>query len=229
MAWPMLSRQAAGRHAVVRATLCSTLVCLAILMTGCASLLPAGGPGMPAGSSPEAGTRPYRETIEIGGRLSVRYQQNGSDQALDGKFIWAQAPGRTLITLLSPFGQTLATIDVTPTGSTLLQSGKPPRQEVDVDALAAAALGWPLPVSGLREWLQGFATDAQGARRIARADATGDAAYLKTADGWLLHYPTWEAAPTPAETHPKRIDLQRMTSQAGNVSLRIVIDQWQPR
>jgi outer membrane lipoprotein LolB len=28
---------------------------------------------------------------------------------------------------------------------------------------------------------------------------------------------------------PKRIDLQRATDQAGDVSLRIAIDTWQPR
>ena len=204
---------------------------IGIGISGCASLTPSGSPaGTPvtAENAREA-MRPYRDAIDIGGRLSVRYQLNGSDQALDGKFTWAQDGGRILITLLSPFGQTLATIDVTPNGSTLLQSGQPPRQAADVDGLAAAALGWPLPVSGLREWLQGFATDDQGVRRLARADAVGDAAYLKTADGWLLHYPIWNTDAGPADAHPKRIDLQRLTSQAGNVSLRIVIDQWQPR
>ncbi|MBC7413445.1 MAG: outer membrane lipoprotein LolB [Herminiimonas sp.] len=213
------SRLLAGRRIV--------LIGVIILMSGCTSLAPpvasdTAGPVATPG-------RPYRDAIDIGGRLSVRYQLNGNDQALDGKFTWTQEPGRTLVTLLSPFGQTLATIDITPTGSTLLQSGKPPRQEADVDALAAAALGWPLPVSGLREWLQGFATDAQGTRRIARADALGDAAYLETADGWLLHYPTWEPAATSESARPKRIDLQRLTNQAGNVTLRIVLDQWQPR
>ena len=207
----------------------SSLLAIAILITGCASLAPSGVPSGPTIDNADATVRPYRDVVDIGGRLSVRYQLNGSDQALDGKFTWAQDTGRTLITLLSPFGQTLATIEVTPTGATLVQSGQPPRQASDVDGLAAAALGWPLPVSGLRDWLQGFATDSQGVRRIARADAVGDAAYLKTADGWLLHYPTWNAAADATGTHPKRIDMQRMTSQAGSVSLRIVIDQWQPR
>ena len=205
---------------------------LCIGMTGCASLGPSGTsapPTLPPADRTEAAIRSYRDAIDIGGRLSVRYQLNGSDQALDGKFTWAQDDSRILITLLSPFGQTLAAIEVTPGGSTLLQSGQPPRQAADADGLAAAALGWPLPISGLRDWLQGFAVDGQGMRRTARADAVGDAAYLKTADGWLLHYPTWNNNAGPADAQPKRIDLQRMTEQAGNVNLRIVIDQWQPR
>lgn len=208
------------------------VLCAAVGMTGCAGLTPtstSATPVLPPVGTTGAAARPYRNAIDIGGRLSVRYQLNGSDQMLDGKFTWAQDNGRILITLLSPFGQTLATIDATPSRSTLLQSGQPPRQAADVDELATAALGWPLPVSGLRNWLQGFATDGQGMRRLARADAVGDAAYLKTADGWLLHYPTWNTDAGPAGTYPKRIDLQRLTSQVGSVSLRIVIDQWQPR
>ena len=203
-------------------------LCIGMALGGCASLGLSGAPGTAPVENAQTLSRTYRDAIDINGRLAVRYQLNGSDQALDGKFTWAQESGRTLITLLSPFGQTLATIDVTPNGSTLLQAGQPPRQAADVDGLAAAALGWPLPVSGLHEWLQGFATDSQGLRRVARAEAVGDAAYLKTADGWLLHYPTWETDAGPVGARPKRIDLQRMTSQAGNVSLRIVIDQWQP-
>lgn len=208
------------------------MLCICIGMTGCASLAPSGtsaAPVLPLADGTEAATRPYRDAIDIGGRLSVRYQLNGSDQALDGKFTWVQDNARILLTLLSPFGQTLATIEVTPDGSTLLQSGQPPRQATDANSLAAAALGWPLPISGLRDWLQGFTTDGLGMRRIAHADAVGDAAYLKTADGWLLHYPTWNSDAGPADAHPKRIDLQRLTEQAGNVSLRIVIDHWQPR
>lgn len=204
-------------------------LCITFLMTGCASLAPPAVPAIPRFGGNELMARTYLDAIDIGGRLSVRYQRNGTDEALDGKFTWDQRDGRTLITLLSPFGQTLATIDVTATESTLRQSGQPSRQAADADALAAAALGWPLPISGLRNWLQGFATDSQGVHQVARADATGDATYLKTADGWLLHYPTWENAADSASTHPKRIDLQRTTTQAGNVGLHIVIDQWQPR
>lgn len=206
-----------------------SLIFAVVTITGCAGLAPPGTVSSSPRENAEATVRPYREAIDISGRLSVRYQQNGSEQALDGKFTWVQESGRILVTLLSPFGQTLATIEVTPNGSTLLQSGQPPRQAADVDGLATAALGWPLPVSGLRDWLQGFATDSQGLRRAARADAVGDAAYLKSADGWLVHYPTWDTDAGPTGARPKRIDLQRLTSQAGNVSLRIVIDQWQPR
>ena len=212
------------------------LACL--LLSGCAAL-PLPRPSEAVGTTPPAAplaepARIYHRAIEITGRLSLRYDRNGAEQAVDGKFSWNQALDITRITLLTPFGQTLATIDITPSGSVLRQANQPVRTEADVDTLTASTLGWPLPVAGLRDWLQGFARNERGAPYVATADATGDVAWVRTADGWLIHYPVWEtdaAGPPgmPARSRPKRIDLQRETSQAGKVALRIVIDQWQPQ
>ena len=201
----------------------------AILATGCASLQPpAPLPAADAVTRP-ALARTYQEAIDLTGRLSLRYEQNGAPQALDGKFIWSQTAAGAHIDLQTPFGQTLATIEVTPQGATLVQNGQPPRSEPSVDALTASALGWPLPIAGLRTWLQGFATDARGAPYVASATAIGDDAFVNTADGWLIHYTVWDGAgDASARARPRRIDLQRLTSQAGNVVLRMVLDTWQP-
>lgn len=199
-----------------------------LFIGGCASLAPpAGRPGQ--GAPAAQAVRQYHDRIDLGGRLSLRYEKNGQEQALDGKFTWLQDAGLTHVTLLTPFGQTLASIDVAPGAATLTQSGQPPRSEANVDALTATALGWPLPIAGLRDWLQGFASNQQGLPYVANAEAAADKAYVKTADGWLIQYPVWEPAATDGGARPKRIDLQRTTSQAGNVTLRIVLDQWQPR
>ena len=207
-----------------RAVLAACLPALAV--SGCASLSFA---PPPAATTTTAPARTYHETIELTGRLSLRYEQNGAPEALDGKFNWSQTATGEHITLQTPFGQTLATIDVTPQGATLAQSGKPARSEISVDALTANALGWPLPIAGLRTWLQGFATDAGGASYVARANALGDDAFVNTANGWLIHYTTWDGANGPGgDARPRRIDLQRLTSQAGNIVLRIVVDTWQP-
>jgi len=190
---------------------------LPFLLAGCASLAP------PAVSPELAAARSYRDAIDLSGRLSVHYQNGGRDEALHGGFVWAQDPERTNITLLSPFGQTMAMIDVTPRGAILTQAGRPARAAADPDALAAQALGWPLPVAGLRNWLQGFGIDASGRHFVA----TPQAPDVATRDGWRIRYVDWQNDGPQAPIRPKRIDLARSTQQAGDVSIRIVIDNWQ--
>jgi outer membrane lipoprotein LolB len=194
----------------------------ALLLAGCASLSPP--VKMPAEAPPvqAAAARTYREAIELSGRLSVHYQNNGKDEAVHGSFVWEQRPERTSVTLLSPLGQTLAVIDVTPAGAVLQQAGQPARAAADVDALAADTFGWPLPVSGLREWLQGFATDALGSRFVASPRSTA----VATRDGWRIRYAGWQDE-QQEQSRPKRIDLERYTARTGDVSIRIVIDKWQ--
>lgn len=197
----------------------AALLALPILLAACAGVPPA------APTLPDSGvTRAYQQSVDINGRMSVRYQINGRDEALHGSFEWRQRPDNTQLTLLSPLGQTLAQINVTPAGATLTQAGQPPLSAADADALASQALGWPLPVAGLRDWLQGMVT-VPGGKRVALAprDDGGD---IVSADGWRLRFPAWEDG-TPAR--PRRIDLARSTEQAGDVALRLVIDSFQPR
>lgn len=196
----------------------------ALLTAGCAGLTPRSDTAMTPQAMQTATPRHYRDTLDLDGRLSVQYQRNNQDESLHGSFTWRQTAQRNAITLLSPLGQTLATITVEPGSATLTESGKAPRTASDVDALAAQSLGWPLPVAGLRDWLQGFATDANGRRFVASPDADS----VTTSDGWRLHYVSWDDS-DPADIRPRRIDLARETEQAGDVSIRIVIDNWQAR
>ncbi len=189
---------------------------LPVLLAACATPAPP-----TTGAAPVA--RTYRDHIELDGRLSVRYQQNGKDETLHGSFTWAQTPDSTHVVLSAPLGQTIAAIDVTPGSATLLQANRPPLAAADVDTLATQALGWPLPVAGLRDWLQGFVADADGRRHPVpyATDAT-----LENA-GWRIRYAGWQEAGAAAQ--PKRIDLERDSGGAGPVAIRIVIDNWQAR
>ncbi len=199
----------------------AALLALPLLLGACANLGQA--PLSPAAESATA-ARPYRQTIDLGGRLSVRYQGPYREEALHGSFTWTQTPQRVDVELLSPLGQTLAIIHETAAGATLLQAGQAPRTATDVDNLTRATLGWPLPVAGLRDWLQGFATDAAGRRFVA----TPQSPEVTTRDGWHIRYQDWDGGNGPSgPLRPRRIDLERMTAQAGDVSIRIVIDSWQ--
>jgi outer membrane lipoprotein LolB len=112
----------------------------------------------------------------------------------------------------------------------LKRGGEPTRTAPDLDSLTRQTLGWTLPVSGLRDWLQGHAVAADGSRFTASPSSDT----VVTRDGWKLDYVTWqEPAPAPgkagadtAAPQPKRIDVTRIAvgEQVDEMSIRIVID-----
>jgi outer membrane lipoprotein LolB len=185
----------------------------AILLAACSS-----APLAPPSSS-TVGV--YRDSIELSGRLSVNYEKEGKPDTLSGKFQWMQRARNVDVTLASPLGQTIAKISVTPQSATLTQGERAPRVAADIDALTRQSLGWSLPVSGLRDWLQGYATAADGSR-FAASPANNS---VTTADGWRLSFVSWQD-PTAAHPAPKRIDAQREAGDgSGPLALRIVIDE----
>ncbi len=163
---------------------------------------------------------PYSEKIELNGRLSINYSHDGKKESSTVNYDWQQDKDNTNITLISPTGQTVAVIKVTPRSATLTQSDKQPQTAPDIDTLTRQMLGWTLPVGGLREWLQGHATDSNGKPFVASpANDT-----VITRDGWKLEYVDWqdEKAAVPK---PKRIDVTRITlgEAVEDVNIRIVI------
>jgi outer membrane lipoprotein LolB len=182
----------------------------AVLLAGCAS-----APITPSQPHSLQMVEGYRSTFDTAGRLSVNYRKNGNPESLTGKFTWAQKPGRIDVSLSSPMA-TIATISITPESATLVQSDKAPRVARDIDTLTAESLGWSLPVSGLRDWLQGYATGADGKRFVATpANNT-----VTTADGWRLRFVSWQDE-NAAQPAPKRIDAER---GADELAIRIVLD-----
>ncbi len=207
----------AGRFGLCRAAALGA-ASVALLLGGCA------GMSAQQASTPTAAAPAYQENIDISGRISVQYEQGNSPQSLHGSFIWSQTATETDLELLSPLGQTVATISVRPGIATLVQSGRSPQVAPDVDELAAQSLGWPLPVSGMRQWLQGNGTDSAG--KPFQAKPGQDYASFSTKDGWRVAYANWQSDPDSGQTRPKRIDLTRDTEQAGKVSIRIAVDSW---
>lgn len=166
----------------------------------------------------------YREAIDLTGRLSVNYEKDGKLETLSGKFTWVQTAGAVDVSLADPLGRTVAKITVTPSAATLTQTDGVARSAPDIDTLTAQTLGWSLPVSGLREWLQGYATGADG-KRFAASPANNS---VVTRDGWKLTFVSWQAqgpGQSAAKPVPKRIDAERSaTATADALALRIVVD-----
>lgn len=162
----------------------------------------------------------YQESIDLSGRLSVNYQKAGSVESLTGNFDWTQRPDRVDVALANPLGQTIATIEVTPQAATLTQAGRDPVTEADIDSLTQRALGWPLPVAGLRDWLQGYAVDAQG-RRFAASPARNE---VLTKDGWRLRFIEWQD-PNAAQPVPRVIHAARAAvGDIQDLAIRIVVN-----
>ena len=160
----------------------------------------------------------YRDTIDLSGKLSVNYQKDGRQESITGNFNWEQRPEAIDVALMSPLGQTVATINVTPTAATLVQGGQE-RTASDIDSLTQETLGWPLPVSGLRDWLQGYALDAQGQR--FRASPANNS--VTTKDGWRLRFVEWQDASAPQPV-PRLIQAERSASgDITDLAIRIVV------
>jgi outer membrane lipoprotein LolB len=174
----------------------------------------------PSAPPSSAAVAPYRDEIELAGRIGINYSHDGKKESATVSFNWQQTRTNTDVTLILPTGQTMAVINVTPTSATLTESGKPPQRAPNVDALTQKTLGWVMPVSGLREWLQGYATDRDGKRFVASpANDT-----VITRDGWKLEYVSWqdEKAAVP---QPKRIDATRIVlgEAVDDVNIRVAI------
>ena len=162
----------------------------------------------------------YQDNIELAGGIFISYIRDGKREPLNGSFIWRQTKTNTDISLNSPTGQTVAVINVTPRSATLTESGKPPRSAPDVDTLTAQTLGWTLPVSGMRDWLQGYATDRDGQRFVASPANNS----VITRDGWKLEYVSWQDD-SAAVPQPKRIDATRIVlgEAVDDMQIRVVI------
>jgi outer membrane lipoprotein LolB len=189
----------------------SAAACAAVL-AGCATTS-----NVPL-THPTAQVAAYRDTIDLEGKLSANYEKDGQPQSITVNFTWIQRPGNIDVSLFSPLGQTVAMVNVTPNAATLTQSGREPRVEKDIDTLTAKALGWTLPVSGLRDWLQGYAVDA-GGKRFAASPVKDT---VVTSDGWRLHFVEWQNGPGGAPM-PRRIDVARTATTGGELAIRIIV------
>jgi outer membrane lipoprotein LolB len=189
-------------------------ILLAAALTGCATSTPT--VSTPAAS---AAVGAYRDTISLTGKLAVTVQKRDQPERSNANFTWDQQPGLIEVAVSTPTGQTVAKITVTPQSATLQQAGKSPREAKDIDTLTTQMLGWSLPVSGLRDWLQGYATDAGGKRFIASPANNS----VVTNDGWRLRFVSWQqGTATPA---PQRIDAERSaTATSDALEIRVVID-----
>ena len=157
---------------------------------------------------------PAQRAFGASGRLSARH----GSEAFAANFQWHHDDERDELELVSPLGQTVALL--TGNGATVRL------QAADGRVLTAASwsrlteegLGWPLPVEGLKYWIQG--TARAGEAFTAEPGSDGRPAVLRQ-DGWTIVYQAY------AETTSGVWRPSRLTASYPEVELRLAIDRWQ--
>ncbi len=171
-----------------------------VLLTACATPVP----------SP--GDRSYS------GRFAATTAMGDKRESVSGRFSLEVRGPQLVLELASPLGTTVARIELEP-GSA--RATGPQMQEVrgtDADALTEQLLGWPMPVSGLADWIEG----RPAPQRVARIERDGGRIVLLEQDGWMIRLSEYfESA-----ARPRRLVLERPAGpNAPSVILRLIVDE----
>jgi outer membrane lipoprotein LolB len=158
-----------------------------------------------------------RTQVDYDGRFAIKYNdQNGTERNAYGNFSWHQQGDTVNVELKNPLGQTLAIIESAPSSATLQLPNRPPQTAPKVDDLMRDALGFALPVAGLRYWLEPAAAPGSKAKTETDPQNGGRLKQLEQ-DGWTVNY--YEYTP---DNNVKRINL---THEDPPLAIRLVLDR----
>jgi outer membrane lipoprotein LolB len=156
------------------------------------------------------------------GRFSVVTALAGKRDSSSGRFKLAVDPKSVVLDLDSPLGSTLARVQVDPDGATLTAPGDGGQRQVrgtSAEALTYEVLGWPLPVAGFRDWIDGRPVAARPASDRTTAEGKGF-----EQDGWtILVLERFD----PGRGAPRRLLFERPEGQGSTpaITLRLVLDE----
>jgi outer membrane lipoprotein LolB len=176
-------------------------------LAACAAPPPTIAPDM----SPDAFSRVGRFAITV-------THDDGKTEAVQGGFSWRDDGRRYQLDLTNPLGSTEARVEGQPGSALLLRADGSRLRADDPDALVEDALGSPVPVGGLRDWLRGrlmsdrtadLKRDSQG-----RPESFGQ-------DGWQARLSRYDAQ------GPRLLVLRREEARRA-ISVRLVVDAPDP-
>lgn len=124
---------------------------------------------------------------------------------------------RDEILLLGPLGYTVGRINRDSRGATLEDASGKKYSAVDAESLMQEALGWQLPLSGLRYWV--VAQPAADAEYLVERNTNGQMTVLRQ-QGWEIRYSRYTG--TAPDALPKQLDMSRE-----GFSVLLQIDEWQ--
>lgn len=185
-----------------------------VALAGCASVKPQGPSTSNAATAVTAQTsRAYQ------GRFSIQYNdQNGQQRNAYGNFTWQETGDTVTLQLRNPLGQTLAVVTSSPATATLELPNRQPLTADNVSTLMQNALGFTLPVEGLRYWLQPSPAPTSRAKTVNDPEQPSRLKQI-TQDGWTIDYLAYAEAPA---TGVKRVNLSRSEPP---LDIKLVLDQ----
>lgn len=157
------------------------------------------------------------ETLSRVGRFALRVQRPMEEpEAIQGGFAWQDDGRKLVLDLANPLGTTLARVESGPDGAMLRESNGRETRATDPDGLAARALGSPIPVAGLRDWLRGRVADAPRARVATRDEQSRPTVFEQ--DGWDVRISQYD------DIGPVRLQMNR-AEPGRTIELRLVITE----
>jgi outer membrane lipoprotein LolB len=185
-----------------------------VTLAGCASVKPQGPSTSNAATAVTAQTsRAYQ------GRFAIQYNdQNGQQRNAYGNFTWQETGDTVTLQLRNPLGQTLAIVTSSPASATLELPNRQPLTADNVSTLMQNALGFVLPVEGLRYWLQPSPAPTSRAKTEKDPEQPSRLKQI-TQDGWTIDYLAYADAPA---TGVKRVNLSRSEPP---LDIKLVLDQ----
>jgi outer membrane lipoprotein LolB len=185
-----------------------------VALAGCASVKPQGP------STSNAATEVTTQTSRsYQGRFAIQYNdQNGQQRNAYGNFSWQETGDTVTLQLRNPLGQTLAIVTSSPASATLELPNRQPLTADNVSTLMQNALGFALPVEGLRYWLQPSPAPTSRAKTEKDPEQPSRLKQI-TQDGWTIDYVAYADAPA---TGVKRLNLSRAEPP---LDIKLVLDQ----
>lgn len=152
------------------------------------------------------------------GRFAVTTTLGEQRESVSGRFSLEVRGAQQVLELASPLGTTVARIEIEPDGARATGAQMQEVRGADADALTEQLLGWPLPVSGLADWIEGRPV----AQRVARIERDGGRIVLIEQDGWTIRLAEY----FENIARPRRLVLERpAAANTPSVILRLIVDE----
>ena len=181
------------------------LAALPLLAAGCAT--PSAPPTPLPGSF---------EPSRWAGRFAVTMTEPGAEPRVErasGRFVLESRSGATLLELLSPLGQTMATASLKGDRAELLTAEGRRFEAGSAEELTEQVFGWRMPVGDLPRWLRGRLDNPS--ETVNGRPAAG------TERGWAIRLDDWRAA------GPGRLNLDWPAPPANGrleINLKLIVD-----